>query len=398
MRRPEDTLDPMVERELAALDAALAGEPVDPDLAGLAELALAARAARPVISSEFSAALDGRAAAGFPRPPRRVDRVAAPLRGLRSRASRRMLLPALGAATTLLVGLVVVASVLNSSSDDKGVNPASGRPELSQQRSGGGESAAGAPGTSGAVAEPAPPAGDDRLATGRPRRVERQASLTLETAADKIGDVSDGVIRATDAVGGIVVTSSVSSGDSGGGGATFALRVPTRRLDDALARLSKLAHVRSRTQNSQDVTGAFVSAQERLDAALAERKGLLRQLARADTPNETASIRARLRLVQSEIASARAQVRGLRTRTDFSAVSVTIEPGDSSGGVGGGGDDGAWTPGDALNDAVRVLEVFAGVAVVGVAVLSPFALLGLGAGFAARGARRRRREQALEAG
>ena len=58
MRRPDDTLDPMVERELAALDAALAGEPVDPDLAGLAELALAARAARPVISSEFSAALD----------------------------------------------------------------------------------------------------------------------------------------------------------------------------------------------------------------------------------------------------------------------------------------------------------------------------------------------------
>ena len=140
------------------------------------------------------------------------------------------------------------------------------------------------------------------------------------------------------------MTSSVSSGDSGRSGATFALRVPTRRLDDALARLSKLAHVRSRTQNSQDVTGAFVSAQERLDGSLAERKGLLRQLARADTPNETASIRERLRLVQSEIATARAQVRGLRTRTDFSAVSVTIEPGDSSGGIGAGGDDGALDP------------------------------------------------------
>ena len=398
MRRPDDTLDPTVERELAALDAALAGEPVDPDLEGLASLARAARAARPAISSEFAAELDGRAAGGFPRPPRPIDRVVAPLRGLRARASRRMLLPALGAATTLLVGLVVVASVLNSSSDDQTLQPTSGGPDLSQQRSSGGESAAGAPGTGGAVTEPAPPADDDRLATGRPRRVERQASLTLETAADQIDDVSDGVIRATDAVGGIVVTSSVSSGDSGRSGATFALRVATRRLDDALARLSKLAHVRSRTQNSQDVTGAFVSAQERLDAALAERKGLLRQLARADTPNETASIRERLRLVQSEIASARAQVRGLRTRTNFSAVSVTIEPADSSGGVGAGGDDGTWTPADALDDAVRVLEVFAGVVVVGAAVLAPFALLGLGAGFAARGMRRRRREQALEAG
>ena len=77
---------------------------------------------------------------------------------------------------------------------------------------------------------------------------------------------------------------------------------------------------------------------------------------------------------------------------------MTIEPGDSSGGVGAGGDDGTWTPADALDDAVRVLEVFAGIAVVGAAVLAPFALLGLGAGFAARGMRRRRREQALEAG
>jgi hypothetical protein len=399
MRRPDDTLDPQVERELAALDAALAGEPVDPDLAELAELALAARAARPEISSEFAARLDGRAAAGFPRPPRRVDRVVAPVRGLRvrARASRRMLLPALGAAATLLVGLVVLASVLNSSSDDNTLRPTSGRTSPSQERTDGGEGPTGAP-SARAGAEPVPPGNDDGFATGRPRRVERQASLTLETASDKIGDVSDGVIRATDSVGGIVVTSSVSSGDEGRGGATFSLRVPTRRLDDALARLSKLAHVRSRTQNSQDVTGAFVSAQERLDAALAERQGLLRQLARADTPNETASIRERLRLVQSEIASARAQVRGLRTRTDFSAVSVTIEPGSSGAVFGSSGDDGTWTPGDAVGDAVRVLEVFAGVAVVGAAVLGPFALLGLGAGFAARGVRRRRREQALEAG
>src|SRR4051794_24991817 len=97
MRRPDDTLDPLVERELAAPDAALAGEPVDPDLEGLASLARAARAARPALSSEFASSLDARAAAGFPRPPRRIDRVMAPIRGLRSRASRRMLLPALGA-------------------------------------------------------------------------------------------------------------------------------------------------------------------------------------------------------------------------------------------------------------------------------------------------------------
>jgi Domain of unknown function (DUF4349) len=208
--------------------------------------------------------------------------------------------------------------------------------------------------------------------------------------------VADRVVRVTDEVGGIVVTSSVSSADDDRGGATFSLRVPTRRLDDALARLSKLAHVRSRTQNSQDVTGAFVTAEERLDEALAEREGLLRALGRADSTNETASIRARLRIVQSEIASARAAVRRLRVRTDFSAVSVTIEPGSSAGGSTGGSSDDSWTPGDAAGDAVRVLEVAAGVVLVAAAVLVPFALLG-GLGVAAgRVVRRRRREQALE--
>jgi hypothetical protein len=190
------------------------------------------------------------------------------------------------------------------------------------------------------------------------------------------------------------VTSSVSSGDGERAGATFTLRVPTRRLDDALARLSKLAHVRSRTQDSQDVTGAFVSARDRLRESLAERQALLRALARADSANETASIRARLRIVAGEIASARAAVARLRQRTSFSTIAVTVES-DGSSGTGGGGD--SWTPADALRDAVRILEVALGIALVAFAAAAPFLLLGLAGVVAARTLRRRRREQALDA-
>ena len=307
-------------------------------------------------------------------------RMVAPLRGLRSRASRRMLLPALGAAATLLVGLVVVglgAEFLVRRQDA----PKCG-PELSQQRSDGGESDQPGGAEYGGARSPSPlprpPTTGSR--PGALAAWSGRLLCTLETAADEIGDVSDGVIRATDAIGGIVVTSSVSSGDSGTAGATFSLRVPTRRLDDALARLSKLAHVllAHPEQPGRDGgvrVGAGAPPTRRSPSARAcsaSSRGPTRQ-------NETASTRERLRLVQSEIASARAQVRGLRTRTDFSAVSVTIEPGDGSGGGGGGGNGGAWTPGDALDDAVRVLEVFAGVALVGVAVLAPLALLGLAA-------------------
>ena len=64
----------------------------------------------------------------------------------------------------------------------------------------------------------------------------------------------------------------------------------------------------------------------------------------------------------------------------------------------GGGEDegGAWTPGDAFDDALRVLEVAAGVLVVAAAVLLPLALIWLLAWLARRGVSRRRRERALD--
>ena len=58
-------------RELAALDDALAGRPVDPDLADLAELAVLVRDERPVPDPAFAHSLDERARRGFPRSPKR---------------------------------------------------------------------------------------------------------------------------------------------------------------------------------------------------------------------------------------------------------------------------------------------------------------------------------------
>ena len=59
---------------------------------------------------------------------------------------------------------------------------------------------------------------------------------------------------------------------------------------------------------------------------LAERRGLLRQLATADTANETASIRARLRAANRRIDRARAQLRRLQNRVSYAAVSVDVRP------------------------------------------------------------------------
>ena len=79
-------LTPEAERELTALDDALAGRPVPPDLADLGELAVALRADRPEPSLAFGHQLDARVQRGFrspdPRKPasRRSGRACA-LRG-----------------------------------------------------------------------------------------------------------------------------------------------------------------------------------------------------------------------------------------------------------------------------------------------------------------------------
>jgi hypothetical protein len=393
MRRP-DVLDPEVARELDALDAAVAGEAVSPEFEELASLARAVRAERPAVDDGFAERMDERAASGF--ASARSSRPSRAMGWLRTRPSQRLLLPALGAAASVLAALVVVGSLQSGGRDE--TVPRDAGVSLSQPQAPGGE--AQSPALGSRERRAATPSDMQALTSaplpaGRARRVEREASLVLTASPDRVPDLADGVVRATDEVAGTVATSSVASGDGSGAGASFQLRIPTRRLDEALAKLSKLGHVRSRTQNSEDVTSVFVSTQERLDAALAERKGLLAQLAQATTTNETESIRARLDIVQSEIAAGRGALARLRVRTVYSAVSVAIEPDRNGGSVGGGG---PWTPGDAVRDAVRVLEVIAGGALVGLAVLGPLALLGLLVGVATRTTRRRRREQALSAG
>ena len=185
-----------------------------------------------------------------------------------------------------------------------------------------------------------------------------------------------------------MAASSVSS--SGGG--DLQLRVPSNRLDTLIQRVSKLARVRDLSRRSLDITAQVVSARDRLTDARTERESLLRQLAAADTVNETESIRARLDIVSQEIAAARTSLKRVNNRANFANVSVELVPSNRSESVDGG----AWTPGDAFGDAMRVLEVAAGVAVIAAAVLLPLLIAWLLGWAARRGVTRRRRERALD--
>ena len=104
-------------RELAALDDALAGRPVDPDLADLAELAILVRDERPAPDPAFASSLDERARRGCPRTPKR-----------RAFTWPKFTLPALGLAASAFLVVVIATSVPggSGSGDEAGSSGAGG--------------------------------------------------------------------------------------------------------------------------------------------------------------------------------------------------------------------------------------------------------------------------------
>jgi Domain of unknown function (DUF4349) len=348
-------LDPIVQADLSELERALAGEP-----SRFTELVADVRAERPEMRPEFAAKLDAR-----------VDTA----RAAPKRPSWLAWSPAVGALAAIVIALIVAGG--GGSSDN--TSPSGG----------GGVAAQSAPADSAAKsAAPGAAATAPRPLSGR--KLERNTSLALSTARGDVQSVADDVVATTQRFGGIVDSSQISTSDDEAS-AVFALRIPTARLDDAIAALSKLAHVASLSEGSTDITGAFVSVADRLKDARAERRALLKALGRATTAQEVDAIKARLRDNRSQISALKGELDALRRRANLARVDVSIAGnGKKSGG-------GAWTPGDAANDALRVLEVTAGVLLIVAAVTLPLAVLGGAAGLATRSARRRRRESALDA-
>jgi hypothetical protein len=374
--RPEETAT------LEAIDATLAGEPVDPEYAEIAELALLLRAERSEPRAEFADRLDERVARRFSAPtPKR-------------RGSRRWLFaPAAGLALAGVVTIVVVAS--------------SGR--------GGPQVAANAPATlSGGSAGPArvlspakePSSGSLSLAqpssapapapvAASPRRKQVQSSqLSLSAPGNRIDDVAQEVFDVVGADHGYVNNSTVTASGGPGAYAQFQLTVPSDGLPTAMRQLSALRYARvvSRTDTSYDVTNQFSSTSSQLAEARALRTSLLKQLQSAVTQTQIDAIRARLADVDARISRDEATLRSLNHRVHYSQISLTVQ----AHGVLVAHKSHGFTLGNATRDAGHVLQVAAGVALIGLAVLVPVSLVAALAWWIAVALRRRRREQALD--
>jgi len=373
-----------------ALDTGVAADD-DPLTRELQELALVLREDAPQATPEFRERMDWRVESGFQKP-----------RGSRRAWWQPLLQPAAALAVTAAVVLVVAlaAGGRSGSGNDASGGSSAGPALATDDSGGGGRGAAEAGGGAGEVSKSASGADQSAITVVPPssggfepgrsdRKIERSVALELEMPVDEMSRVADQVTAVTNRYGGFVLNSSLSTGDDGAGG-DFDLRIPSNRLRSAVRDISALADVRTQSQTGRDVTREHVTAKDRLRAARAERRSLLRRLEAATTDEEAEAIRRRLDLVAGEINGLRAQLRDLRLRTDYSVVTVTLASKDGeSGGAGGGSFD------DALGDAGSLLVSVAGWIVRGLAVGLPLGLLALAGWLVGRVVRRRQRESAL---
>ncbi len=385
------------------------------------ELERELRAARPEPSVDFARRLDEWAEAGFP-----PDRGLGPRAGAAGRSlpavdglrrlwhrlsatpPRRILLPA-GAVATV----VVVAGVaISQNGSDTGGFTSRTTPETeatSPLQPAGADSAAGAAdataeeggGTAGPTSPLAEQATAEDLDVGEPgadgiargtdeRIVDASARITLGADSDAVQDVANGVVEVTDRHGGVVLDSQVTS-DQAGARASFELEVPFKELDAALADLSALADVISRTAATEDITAQAVRARKDLADLLERIREARIELIRADTREEKLVIRSEIASLQASADALETELAGVKRQGRFATVGVEVTSNGSAS------DEGGWSLGDALSDAGRVLEVIGGIALIALAILAPVTLLVAVAALAIRWVRRRGREQALDA-
>ena len=421
---------------LLALDATLAGEPVDPEYAELAEIALLLRQERPRPGTEFASALDQRVGRRFAS----ADRAGAAAgtgatgsaRGSSGGRRRRVpwgWAPGLGLTAALAVAVIVVAGNGSSSSSSSssfssssaaasaaapsaGVSSASSAAASAPaQRAPASPAGTGAKSAAGSAASSSAGAGQDLSAipaptvpsppgatsTGGHRQVVQSAQLQLMAQPTKIDDVAQQVFGVVAAEKGIVNSSNVTATGDANGNANFELSVPSANLQPTMSALSQLrgSRVLSRTDSSADITGQVGGAGIRLAEARALRRSLLTQLAAAVTQQQIDSLKTQLRDADASIASDLSTLRGLQRQVQYSRITVAIQAGSTSvapGATGGGG----FTLHRALHDAGRVLVVVAGVALIALAVLVPVVLVAALAAWVGLTVRSRRREHALD--
>jgi Domain of unknown function (DUF4349) len=376
-----DPIDPQIAATLDAIDATLAGEPVDGRYADIAEIALLLASDRPQVPPTFATSMDQKVARRF---------AAVPTERPRPRRAARFW----EAAGALVAGVALIAVIVVVAGGGHGATPSpSPSPSRSSVAKSQSELVPPTNSANGSVASGTSTQALQPPTTGR--KVVQGSQLNLTAAPNRIEAVAQEIYDVVGQANGIVESSSVTQGGPGGY-ANFQLSLPSGGLAQAMSQLSSLnyAAVSSRTDSSQDITDQYGAATRALADARALRTSLLKQLANATTTEQVDSLNAQIHDAEASISSDQATVNRLNHSVNYSEVYVTVQAKSAPAPVSHGG--GGFTLGRSAHDAGRVLTVAAGVALIAIAALTPVALVVALAWWVGSALKRRRREQALD--
>jgi len=161
-------------------------------------------------------------------------------------------------------------------------------------------------------------------------------------------------------MGGYVVSSNIYQTSTNLGRqvpeANIVIRVPSEKLDEALALIKKDAgDVPYENRNGQDVTSAYVDLQAQLDAKEAAEAQLLKIMEDAVRAEDVLAVYMQVQAIQTEIEQLKGQIKYYEEAAALSSISVRLIAEESTQPI----EIGPWTPSGAVKDAIEDLILFA---------------------------------------
>lgn len=340
------------------------------------------RAARPLADAALQARVRAIATAEQERRPSPFTRLA---------GRRRELLIALPVAATLAVATAGAIGLARSgdaerSASPPGVNDYSGPVPTDQKQSlttppawGSAGSAASTPG--GSTLAPAPSAQTVAPRTDRAQRYA--ATLTLEVAGtNELSEATQRALRIARDLDGFALDVSYASAESGT--ASMTLRIPTGRVQDAIARLSQLGTIVDQQVQVDDLQEGLDELESRIRNLRARIATLTARLEGSPDAETRATLESRRTTARAELTELTRSRTATRREASLATVQLALRT-----------DDEGLVPAApsrldrALDQAVEVLA-WQGVALLFLGIVAgPLVALGLAAWLAARVLRRR---------
>jgi len=198
-------------------------------------------------------------------------------------------------------------------------------------------------------------------------------------------------------MGGFVVSSNVfqtffSEANVSADRASITIRVPSERLDEALAAIKTGAtEIQSESISGQDVTQEFTDLQSRLRNLEAAEEQLLEIMEAATDTEDVLQVFENLRRVSEEIEVIKGRIQYLSESARLSAIAVELIPDVAAQPLNIGGWQPEGTVKEAFTSLIQALRFLGDAAIWSAICIVPIALiLGVPLYFVARGIRRRR--------